>query len=131
MTNGHNEAESELEALSAGDDAAGLRLDQWLAAESASGLSRSRIKQLIEQGHVRLNGQPVTEPKRKLKSGDIAEIALPDPEPAEPGPRPSGQTLHGHCYSGIPSCRIARSSPAFWGTRLRSVPSVGIKAARD
>ena len=84
MTNGLNEAESELEALIAGDDAAGLRLDQWLAAETASGLSRSRIKQLIEQGNVRLNGEAVTEAKRKLKPGDIAEIALPEPEPAEP-----------------------------------------------
>ena len=84
MTNGLNEAESELEALIAGDDAAGLRLDQWLAAETASGLSRSRIKQLIEQGNVRLNGEAVTEAKRKLQPGDIAEIALPEPEPAEP-----------------------------------------------
>ena len=84
MTNGHNEADGELEALTAGDDAAGQRLDQWLAGETVSGLSRSRIKQLIEQGNVRLNGEPVTEPKRKLKPGDNVEIVLPEPEPAEP-----------------------------------------------
>ncbi|WP_425417241.1 RluA family pseudouridine synthase [Oricola indica] len=84
MTKGHNEAEAELKAFTADDDAAGARLDQWLAGQTAPELSRNRIKQLIEQGNVRLNGTRVTEPKRKVKSGDIVEIAMPEPEAPEP-----------------------------------------------
>jgi len=84
MTNGHNEADGEMEAFTAGDDAAGARIDQWLAGVAPQGLSRSRIKQLIEQGQVSLNGEPVKEAKRKLKSGDRIELTLPEPEAAEP-----------------------------------------------
>lgn len=84
MTNGHSEADGELKAFTADDDAAGSRLDQWLAARSGPGLSRSRIKQLIEQGNVRLNGAPVTEAKRRMTPGDTVEIRVPEPEPAEP-----------------------------------------------
>ncbi|MFZ2102588.1 MAG: RluA family pseudouridine synthase [Oricola sp.] len=86
MTHGLNEAGDELEAFIAGDDAVGARIDQWLASATAGDLSRSRIRQLIEQGHVRLNGETVTEPKRKLKAGDRIEFALPEPEDAEPRP---------------------------------------------
>ena len=86
MTQGLNEAGDELEAFIAGGDAAGARIDQWLAGATSGELSRNRIKQLIEQGHVRLNGETVTEPKRKLKPGDRIEIALPEPEDAEPRP---------------------------------------------
>jgi 23S rRNA pseudouridine1911/1915/1917 synthase len=93
MMNGHSEAHGELEAFTAGEDAAGQRLDQWLAGETGANLSRSRIKQLIEQGHVRLNGGSVTEPKRKLKPGDRVEVALPEPQPAEPIAEPIPLTV--------------------------------------
>lgn len=50
--------------LIAGEDAEG-RIDVWLAGEVGGDLSRSRLKALIEQGAVLLNGTPVTEPKRR------------------------------------------------------------------
>ena len=43
--------------LIAGSDAAG-RLDAWLAQALAGGLSRSRVKTLIEDGEVTINGVP-------------------------------------------------------------------------
>ncbi len=87
MADGHNEAGTEMEVLTAGSDAAGMRLDQWLALRLAGTLSRSRLKQLIGNGQVCLNGIAVTETKRKLRLGDVITVELPEPEPAEPEPQ--------------------------------------------
>ena len=70
--------------LKAGEDAAGQRLDQWLAAQLAPELSRSRIQALIKQGAVRIGGQRIDEVKRKLAAGDLISVEMPEPEPAEP-----------------------------------------------
>ena len=69
--------------LIAGEDAEG-RLDAWLAGQLSGDLSRNRVKALIEQGAVSVNGTPVTEPKRKIRPGDRLEIAMPEPEDPEP-----------------------------------------------
>ena len=70
--------------LTAGPDAAGWRIDQWLAAELAPDLSRARIQALIKAGAVTLDGKPATGPKTKLAGGETIRIAIPLPEPAEP-----------------------------------------------
>jgi 23S rRNA pseudouridine1911/1915/1917 synthase len=70
--------------LEAGADAAGQRLDQWLAAALAPELSRSRVQMLIKQGAVRLGGTVVTEAKRKVAAGEVVSVEMPEPEPAEP-----------------------------------------------
>lgn len=70
--------------LDAGPDAAGARLDQWLTLRLGGGFSRSRVQALIRQGAVTLDGKPVADPGRKLRSGETVEINLPEPEPAEP-----------------------------------------------
>ncbi|HEU4987055.1 MAG TPA: RluA family pseudouridine synthase, partial [Rhizobiaceae bacterium] len=72
--------------LTADDAAEGSRLDQWLAAELAPDLSRSRIQALIRGGAVRLGGTPVFEPKRKVATGERYAIELPEPEAPEPQP---------------------------------------------
>ncbi|RUM95779.1 RluA family pseudouridine synthase [Pseudaminobacter arsenicus] len=79
-----SEAGSSLKGLRAEADAAGSRLDQWLAAQLGGDFSRSRLQALIRQGAVRLNGRVVDEPKRKLAAGDVIELELPQAEPAEP-----------------------------------------------
>ena len=53
---------------------AGLRLDQALARLLPEE-SRSRLARLIEEGHVRVDGEKVAA-KRKLKSGEAVEVAL-------------------------------------------------------
>ncbi len=78
-----SEAAGDRKALTVGEDGGG-RLDAWLAAALAPGLSRSRIKALIEAGAVRLNGVPVSEASRKIGPGDDIEIGLPPPEDPEP-----------------------------------------------
>ncbi|MGE0154760.1 MAG: RluA family pseudouridine synthase [Reyranellaceae bacterium] len=73
---------------------AGERLDRYLAERLGSeieGLSRSRIKALIEAGHLAIdagNGlQPVREPSRKVKAGETVELFLPQAVPATPQPQ--------------------------------------------
>jgi 23S rRNA pseudouridine1911/1915/1917 synthase len=84
MDDPDSEGAPALKVVVADEAAAGLRLDQWLAAALGGEFSRSRVQQLIRQGAVRIGGVAVEEPKRKVQSGDRAEIALPEPEPAEP-----------------------------------------------
>jgi len=56
------------------------RLDAYLAAKQEVGLSRSRIKGLIDEGHVTVNG---TKPKasQKVEPGDQIRLVVPEPEP--------------------------------------------------
>lgn len=58
------------------------RLDRLLA-DRLTDLSRSRLQNLIEHGHVRLNHQPCTQKKQKLKPGDRLEITIPEAEPLD------------------------------------------------
>lgn len=69
--------------LTAPEDAEG-RLDAFLAGALDGEFSRNRLKSLIEQGEVTINGTGVTEPKRKVRPGDRIEIGLPEPEDPEP-----------------------------------------------
>jgi len=59
--------------------ARGARIDQHLASVLPE-LSRSRLKALIEQGHVTLEGQPVRAALR-LKGGEALEVDVPPVEP--------------------------------------------------
>jgi 23S rRNA pseudouridine1911/1915/1917 synthase len=61
---------------------AGERLDHHLSAALAD-LSRARIKHLIEQGRVKVDGKR-TKPARRLKGGERVEIEIPPPVSAKP-----------------------------------------------
>jgi 23S rRNA pseudouridine1911/1915/1917 synthase len=61
-------------------DRRAARLDAWLAAAHPD-ISRSRWKQLIEAGHIALNGAPVRKPNTALAAGDTLTCTLPDPAP--------------------------------------------------
>jgi len=69
----------------AGPDALGMRLDQWLARHLA-GLSRSRLKRLIEQGSVRRNFEVLDTPSAKIRPGDRIAVEIPPPEAGNPKP---------------------------------------------
>ena len=58
-----------------------LRLDVFLS-ESQDELSRSRLKKLIEQGHVSVNDSPA-QAKYKLKAGDKIILNVPAPSVSE------------------------------------------------
>jgi 23S rRNA pseudouridine1911/1915/1917 synthase len=67
-------------------EAAGERLDKVLAGAVAD-LSRSRVQTLLGQGRVRSAGQTITDPSRRVKSGQVFEVAIPPPEPPAPEPQ--------------------------------------------
>ena len=58
------------------------RLDRYLSQE-LSDLSRSRIQQLIEQGHVQINNLICTSKKINLKTGDLITLEIPATQPLE------------------------------------------------
>ncbi|QDH13707.1 RluA family pseudouridine synthase [Formicincola oecophyllae] len=59
------------------------RVDRYLA-EKLDGLSRSRTKALIEQGHLRCNGQTVTDPAMMVRPGHTITLEVPPAAPATP-----------------------------------------------
>lgn len=63
------------------DDATGQRLDVYLAARLPE-LSRARLQALIRAGQVRVDAEPVTEPKRRVQPGMALAVSVPPPEPA-------------------------------------------------
>jgi 23S rRNA pseudouridine1911/1915/1917 synthase len=74
------------EALVVGPEEAGLRLDAWLARRLPA-LSRSRIRALIDAGHVDLDGRE-PRPATHVKAGQTATVSVPAAEPAAPRPEP-------------------------------------------
>ena len=84
MSDPDSEAGGGLIVLTADEDAAGMRLDQWLTAQLGDDFSRNRIQMLIRQSAVSIGGKPVTETTRKLAAGDAVSVDMPEPEPAEP-----------------------------------------------
>lgn len=80
MTQKNNET---LRRVTAGENYAGARLDRVLAAE-LNGISRSRLKQLIESGHVRRAGEVIAVPSAKVAPGETFEVTIPAPVDAVP-----------------------------------------------
>lgn len=62
----------------------GRRLDRFLE-EALDGLTRSRIKRLIQEGHVTLEGAPV-KAGYAVKGGETLEVHIPDPPVVAPEP---------------------------------------------
>jgi len=67
-------------------EAAG-RLDKFLAG-CGEGLSRTRVKALVESGHVRIDGVAATDAGAKTRAGQSVEIEVPEPVAAEPEGEP-------------------------------------------
>jgi 23S rRNA pseudouridine1911/1915/1917 synthase len=75
--------QGETVTLTVADDAAGTRLDAWLAG-ALPDLGRNRAKQLILDGRVAIGGRTIEEAKRPVKPGDTVVVSLPPVAPAEP-----------------------------------------------
>lgn len=75
-----NESENSRRSFTVPPEAAGLRLDQYLA-QAIPDISRSRVQLLIEHNQVRVNGEP-PKAKLKLQGGEQVEIdGAPHPPP--------------------------------------------------
>ena len=73
--------------ITAPPEASGDRLDRFLA-EAMGTVSRSRVKALIEAGHVRRDGRIVTQPAEAVQAGARYLVAPPAPIPATPQAQP-------------------------------------------
>ena len=83
MNEPFKQGEANRKVLEADETAEG-RLDAWLATMLEGEFSRNRIKSLIEEGAVSINGVAKVEPKRKVRPGDLIVIDLPEPLDPEP-----------------------------------------------
>jgi 23S rRNA pseudouridine1911/1915/1917 synthase len=63
------------------------RLDKFLSSVYPD-MSRSYIKELIEEGFVKVDGKNVKKPSKKLKSGNVVELSIPEPKSLELKPEP-------------------------------------------
>ena len=75
---------SERKTLDVPADAAGMRVDVWLAVALA--LPRARVKDLLDRGAVRIGGRPPRKGDRTV-AGARVEVTLPDDDP-RPVPQP-------------------------------------------
>ena len=76
-------AEKTIRRAAATADHAGWRLDRFLAASLAD-VSRSRLKQLLEEGAVGSDGKTIKDPNHRVKPGEVYQVALSPPAPASP-----------------------------------------------
>jgi 23S rRNA pseudouridine1911/1915/1917 synthase len=60
-----------------------MRVDKWLA-DAGLGISRSRLRVLMDEGRVTANGKPATDPSAKVEPGAVYAITQPPPADAEP-----------------------------------------------
>lgn len=74
------------EALEVDEASEGMRLDSFLASR-LSGISRMRVRAMIESEEVRWNGRQAA-PSRKIRTGDRIEWLLPPVEEQTPQPEP-------------------------------------------
>lgn len=73
-------------AITAPPDAQGQRADRFLA-DSIDGMSRSRVKQFIEEGRVTRDGVAVTQPAEPVRAHGLYVLTPPDPVSATPEPQ--------------------------------------------
>ena len=66
-------------------EAAGTRADRFLAS-ALEGLSRSRVKALIDAGHASRDGVPLTDPAEGVRAGARYVLRVPATVPATPTP---------------------------------------------
>ncbi len=142
--------------VSVPQDKAGARLDKLLA-ESLPDLSRSRLKQLIEEGYVTLHGgetDPVTatDAARKVRGAEVFSVAVPAPVPAEPEPqdipldvvyedehlividKPSGLVVHpaaGHADGTLVNALLAHCGASLSGIGGVSRPGIVHRLDKD
>jgi len=70
-------------SLTAQTEHAGLRLDRFFT-DAVDGLSRSRVKALIEAGHATCDGKPLRAPADAIRPGATYVLTVPPPTPATP-----------------------------------------------
>lgn len=87
MTQENNRQEEEV-LFEVEPEAAGMRLDVYLAAVTDESLSRTYLQKLMEQGMVFVNGTAQGLKKQKVRPGDRILLRFPPPRPVKAQPEP-------------------------------------------
>lgn len=80
-----NEKSGETHEFLITEEDAGARLDKWLS-ERLEGLTRTRLKALIENGALARNGETLIDPSHKLRVDESYRLTVPPV--ADPTPKP-------------------------------------------
>ena len=75
----------EILTLQPNKEAAGKRIDAWLAA-NLEDMTRSAVQRLLEEGQVVCDGKQLAK-NYKLNGSETLEVSLPDPEPVDVVPQ--------------------------------------------
>jgi 23S rRNA pseudouridine1911/1915/1917 synthase len=137
--------------LTAGTDHAGQRIDRFLADQIGT-ISRSRVKTLIDEGRLRGNSGPVTQPAEPVKAGATYILDLPAPLPATPLPqsipfpilfedddlivldKPAGLVVHpapGNLDGTLVNALLAHCGPGFTGIGAERRPGIVHRLDKD
>jgi 23S rRNA pseudouridine1911/1915/1917 synthase len=137
--------------ITATADHAGQRIDRFLA-EVLGTLSRSRIKTLIDEGRLRGDTGPVTQPAEPVKAGATYILDLPAPIPATPLPqaipfpilyedddlivldKPAGLVVHpapGNLDGTLVNALLAHCGPGFTGIGAERRPGIVHRLDKD
>src|SRR5215468_551079 len=81
-----SEDKTQRHSMTATTAEAGMRLDRLLATHATT-LSRSRVKALVESGHVTAEGATISDPSYRVKPGQVFTIVVPAASPAKPQPQ--------------------------------------------
>jgi 23S rRNA pseudouridine1911/1915/1917 synthase len=74
---------SQIEQITVAEGEAGERVDRLLAAR-LEGLSRSRLKSLILEGRLEIDGRTIRDPAIRVNAGDLLTVTVPPAAPPEP-----------------------------------------------
>ena len=130
---------------------AGLRVDRFIA-DAIGTLSRSRIKTLIEQARLSIDGRPVTEPADPVRAGSLYTLDVPPPISATPLPqvipftilyedqdlivldKPAGLVVHpapGNLDGTLVNALLAHCGPGFTGIGAERRPGIVHRLDKD
>ena len=130
---------------------AGTRIDRFLA-ERLPNLSRSRLKTLIDEGRLRGESGPITQPAEAVRAGAIYSLDLPAPVTATPLPqsipfpilyedsdlivldKPAGLVVHpapGNLDGTLVNALLAHCGPGFTGIGAERRPGIVHRLDKD
>jgi 23S rRNA pseudouridine1911/1915/1917 synthase len=130
---------------------AGRRIDRFLA-DALGTLSRSRVKALIEEGRLRVEAGPVTQPAEPVRAGVTYTLDMPAPIAANPRPqaipfpilyedadlivldKPAGLVVHpapGNLDGTLVNALLAHCGPGFTGIGAERRPGIVHRLDKD
>jgi 23S rRNA pseudouridine1911/1915/1917 synthase len=130
---------------------AGQRIDRFLA-DTLGTISRSRVKTLIDEGRLRGDKGPITQPAEAVRAGASYILDLPAPTPATPLPqeipfpilyedpdlivldKPAGLVVHpapGNLDGTLVNALLAHCGPGFTGIGAERRPGIVHRLDKD